>query len=136
MLESILAILGAIGGLAGFITFIKFWMTRKSYIKKTDAEVDSLSIQNMKEVLNVMKEKLSMQNEEISSLKKRINELESNSLKSSCDLKDCISKNFELEEKNNILKSIIHYYKMCKVLKEQTDCPILKKYNELIKNNE
>lgn len=136
MLESILAILGAIGGLAGFITFVKFWMTRKSYIKKTDAEVDSLSIQNMKEVLNVMREKLSMQNEEISSLKKRINELESNSLKSSTDLKNCISKNFELEEKNNILKTIIHYYEICKVLKEQSDCPILKKYNELIKNNE
>ena len=136
MLESILAILGAIGGLAGFITFVKFWMTRKSYIKKTDAEVDSLSIQNMKEVLNVMREKLSMQNEEISSLKKRINELESNSLKSSSDLKNCISKNFELEEKNNILKTIIHYYEICKVLKEQSDCHILKKYNELIKNNE
>ena len=136
MLESILAILGAIGGLAGFITFVKFWMTRKSYIKKTDAEVDSLSIQNMKEVLNVMREKLSMQNEEISGLKKRINELESNSLKSSTDLKNCISKNFELEEKNNILKTIIHYYEICKVLKEQSDCPILKKYNELIKNNE
>lgn len=136
MLESILAILGAIGGLAGFITFVKFWMTRKSYIKKTDTEVDSLSIQNMKEVLNVMREKLSMQNEEISSLKKRINELESNSLKSSTDLKNCISKNFELEEKNNILKTIIHYYEICKVLKEQSDCPILKKYNELIKNNE
>ena len=136
MLESILAILGAIGGLAGFITFVKFWMTRKSYIKKTDTEVDSLSIQNMKEVLNVMREKLSMQNEEISGLKKRINELESNSLKSSTDLKNCISKNFELEEKNNILKTIIHYYEICKVLKEQSDCPILKKYNELIKNNE
>lgn len=136
MLESILAILGAVGGLAGLITFVKFWMTRKSYIKKTDAEVDSLSIQNMKEVLNVMREKLSMQNEEISGLKKRINELESNSLKSSTDLKNCISKNFELEEKNNILKTIIHYYEICKVLKEQSDCPILKKYNELIKNNE